>query len=259
MNVHACTPTKMLSKSEKSLINSLKDRKTRLSEQLYLAEGSRLVLDLLASVPDQVYKLIASPDWIQRNSRVLKSISGPIVELSTIQLQSVSTLKTTTEVVALMKWPDFKHLHQYKEPYLLYLDRISDPGNLGTIIRTADWFGLYRIYCSPDSVDVFNNKCVQASMSGVSRVEVIQKTWIELIELHPGILKYAAVLDGDPYTQFKKENLQLICIGNEANGLSEEIIKSCDYKISIPKSIDSKSESLNAAIAASILMSWKNV
>lgn len=248
----------MLSKSEKTLFNSLKDRKSRLSEQLYLAEGSRLVLDLLDSVPDQVYKLVANPEWIQRNKRIVNTIDAPIVELPEMQLQAVSTLKTTTEVMAVMKWPDFKHLRNYRESYVLYLDRINDPGNLGTIIRTADWFGLYRIYCSPDSVDVFNNKCVQASMSGVCRVEVIQKSWNEMMESFSGIIKFAAMVGGEPYTQFKNESLQLICIGNEANGLSEDIINSCDYKISIPKAGNSKSESLNAAIAASILMAWKN-
>ena len=249
----------MLSKSEKILINSLKDRKTRLLEKLYLAEGSRIVLDLINSVPDQVFKLVASPDWLSLNVQISSHFENVIIELPENQLQAVSTLKTTTEVLAIMKWPSFNHLINYKEPYVLYLDRISDPGNLGTIIRTADWFGLYRIYCSPDSVDVFNNKCVQASMSGVSRVEVIQKSWKDLVELFPRHIRYAAMSDGQAYVDFNKENIQLICIGNEANGLSEEIINSCNYKISIPKAKNSKSESLNAAIAASIFMSWKNV
>ncbi len=247
----------MISKSDKSLIISLKDRKIRHSKQLFLAEGSRLVLDLLKCSPQLFKRIICDKKWLEEQGGLLENMQHLIEEVSSSQLLSLSSLKSNKEVIGLLSWPNFNKLEASKDRFIIYLDRINDPGNLGTIIRTADWFGINRIYCSPDSVDVFNNKSVQASMSSVARVEVAYKSWSEMMQLFPDIPKYAAVLNGQSLNELERKNVQFICIGNEANGLSEEVIQSCENTITIPKMGPSHSESLNAAVAAAILLSWK--
>ncbi|MBK6546687.1 MAG: RNA methyltransferase [Saprospiraceae bacterium] len=246
----------MLSKSEKLWINSLKEKKIRYLRQQFIAEGSRLILDLIKTAPDKLQMICATKTWALNNESDLQNHNPKlkIVELSV--LHAVSSLKTTDEVLAVFDFPEIDVNRTPQSNVLLYLDRIRDPGNLGSIIRSADWFGIQQIYCSLDTVDPFNNKCVQATMSSIMRVAVIHCSWDQMLIDFKNINKFATVLNGQPYYEIEKTGSQLICIGNEAQGLSDPIINSCNKTISIPSNKSLGAESLNAAIASSILMAW---
>ncbi len=247
----------MLSKSDKIWIKSLKDKKNRDLENAFVAEGSRIVLDLIKSAPDRLKMLCATPEWYAKFEPILRLNADRVRLISNELLQSVSSLKSTEEVLAVFSFPTFKSESRLESDLIIYLDQIKDPGNLGTIVRTADWFGIKQLYCSPGCVDSYNNKCVQATMSSIFRVEMIQKTWSEMMNQFPSIDKYAATATGASIYDYPKSVIGLICIGNEANGLSEEILMHCKHSVSIPSTNTLGAESLNAAVACALIMAWK--
>jgi len=247
----------MLSKSEKIWIKSLKNKKIRYIQKEFIAEGSRIVLDLIKSAPDKLKFLCATPQWYSSFEPVLIPNKEKIHIISADILQSVSTLKSTEEVLAIFDMPEFAEASPSENQFIIYLDKIRDPGNLGSIIRSADWFGLPLLYCSPDCVDPFNNKCVQATMSSIMRVQLIIKSWNEMTSTFSAIDKYAATADGQSLYELDKSAINFICIGNEANGLSDEILNQCSKKISIPAIHSLGAESLNASVACSLIMAWK--
>ncbi len=247
----------MLSKSEKIWIKSLKDKKIRQLQKQFIAEGSRIVLDLIKETPQNLKLLCATSIWIEKYEPLLDGFKERTRVLSDSELQAVSNLKSTEEVLAIFAMPEFNEEERSVPSLIIYLDQIRDPGNLGTIIRSADWFGLKQLYCSPDCVDPFNNKTVQATMSSILRVQVMTKNWMEMQELFPGMDKYAAAADGKNIYEMNKGQVNFICIGNEANGLSPEVINQCKMKISIPSSRSLGAESLNASVACSLIMAWK--
>ncbi len=247
----------MLSKSEKLWIKSLKDKKIRYIQKEFIAEGSRIVIDLIKSAPDKLKFLCATPEWYSNFEPVLIDNNDKIHIISADILQSVSTLKSTEEVLAIFEIPEFTEVPYMENQLIIYLDKIRDPGNLGSIIRSADWFGLSQLYCSTDCVDPFNNKCVQATMSSIMRVQLIIKSWNEMSSTFSSIEKYAATADGQSLYELNKSAINFICIGNEANGLSDEILNQCSKKISIPSIHSLGAESLNVAVACSLIMAWK--
>ncbi|HEX5625967.1 MAG TPA: TrmH family RNA methyltransferase [Saprospiraceae bacterium] len=224
---------------------------------LFVAEGSRLVLDLLRSAPEKLNILCCTKEWFDVHPELEILDSSRMRILEEHQLQSISSLKSTEEVLAVFGFPEFGEFRINASELVIYLDRIRDPGNLGTIIRSADWFGLRQVYCTPDSVDVFNNKCVQASMASVMRVQVCYESWETMKSKFSGIPRHAAIMEGTPYYQLNPDDVQFICFGNEALGLSKELISDCPATISIPAENGSRAESLNLSIACSVLMAWK--
>jgi TrmH family RNA methyltransferase len=246
----------MLSKSEKNWIKSLKDKKTRQENRKFIAEGSKIILDLFKEHPDKLKLLCCTNEWLEKLRPVIKFDPNVLRILSNSELQSVATLKSTEEVLAVFSYPDHEPSHPTKN-LIIYLDNITDPGNLGTIIRTADWFGLSQLFCSPGCVDPFNNKCIQATMSSIFRVNIITKTWEEMNRSFEGTKKYAATMNGTSIYDLSKDDVNFVCIGNEANGISEDVLKDCSNTISIPATHSLGAESLNAAIACSLIMAWK--
>jgi TrmH family RNA methyltransferase len=175
-------------------------------------------------------------------------------EISVTELEKISSLKTPQEVLALIKtpnWPALQH-DQLKGKFSLVLDGIQDPGNMGTIIRIADWFGINNIICSDDTVDAYNPKVVQACMGSLARVKV---HYIPLVDFLTKIKLpvFGALLDGENIydTDFGKEGL--VIMGNEGNGLRPEIAKLVSKAITIPRI--GKAESLNVAIATALFCS----
>ena len=247
----------MLSKSEKLWIKSLKNKQTRYLQNEFIAEGSRIVLDLIRAAPQKLKFLCATEEWYANFGPLLTNHTKKIRIISNQILQSVSSLKSTEEVLAIFSFPDSPATIKSDNRLIIYLEHIKDPGNLGTIIRSADWFGLQRIYCSPDSVDPFNNKCVQATMSSIMRVQVSAMTWEEMLEKYDTVDKYAAAADGESIYKLHQDDIQFICIGNEAHGLSPQIVKQCKMKVSIPSYNSLGAESLNASVACSLIMAWK--
>ncbi|MFI5157583.1 MAG: TrmH family RNA methyltransferase [Sphingobacteriales bacterium] len=238
----------MLSKSQISLLKSLQQKKFRIEHGMFLVEGHKSVTDFANSA----YQIEAIYHTTAIDPKLL-NLSGKINfhEISLNDLEKISSLKSPQEIIALVKipaWPVLKAT-ALKGKFAIALDGIQDPGNMGTIIRTADWFGIKHIICSDDTVDVYNPKVVQATMGSLSSVNIY---YVDLFEFLP-IIKlplFAALLNGTNIykTDFGTEGV--IIMGNEGNGLRPEIIKLVQKAVTIPRV--GNAESLNVAIATGI-------
>ena len=250
----------MLSKSQISFINSLKQKKYREEHQLFIAEGAKIVPELLNSaiVVKQVY---ATSEFL-RNNVIPATVER--FEIKENELQRISGLTKANEVLAICETPNYVLENEsLKGKLTLVLDDIKDPGNLGTIIRIADWFGIENIVCSSETVDAFNPKVVQSTMGSIARINM---HYVDLVEFlsqqitNNQQLVFGALLEGKNIYTEKLSSEGLIVIGNESRGISEEVQKLITDKISIPsfshyKASSGEAESLNAAIATSIICS----
>jgi TrmH family RNA methyltransferase len=238
----------MLSKSQISLLKSLQNKKDRREHGLFLVEGYKSVSEFINSS----YQIEAIYHTAPFDPKVLKlSQKINLCEISVTDIDKISSLKTPQQILALVHIPTWPALHnaRLKQKFSLVLDGIQDPGNMGTIIRTADWFGIEHIICSDDTVNVYNPKVVQASMGSLSRTSVYYtnlSAFLQQIDLPI----FGAVLNGDNIygTDFGHEGL--IVMGNEGNGLRPEIEKVINKAITIPRA--GAAESLNVAIATAL-------
>lgn len=246
----------MLSKNKIKLIQSLDLKKFRDEHQLYIAEGNKLVEDLLqARCPIQT--IVATNLWLRDNA-IHKEIE--IIEATEEDLKKISHLKTAPPVIALVKIPDNQTIAAPdKDNLVLVLDAIQDPGNMGTIIRLADWFGIKEIVCSQNTVDCYNPKVVQATMGAIARIKV-QYTDIESYTQkakNQHIPVYGTFLEGkNIYTEKLSAN-GIIVMGNEGKGISAGVEANVTHKILIPDFAKpgGKPESLNVSVAAAIVCS----
>jgi len=246
----------MLSKNQKRLIASMAQKKQRNLTGLFLAEGKKTVNELLRT-GFQPHLIACTEGWSYPNSPTT-SIT-PIL-ISKEELTSASLLKTPQNVLALFKQPkwDIK-IDAIKDELTLALDGIQDPGNLGTIIRLADWFGIRHIICSDDTVDWFNPKVVQASMGGMARVKVHYTASLSqfLKDYHNcnQTAVYGAFLEGKNIYSTPLQNTGIIVMGNEGNGIRPETAKQISEKITIPSfpATHITSESLNVGVATAII------
>lgn len=251
----------MLSKNQIKFVNSLKQKKERKELGLFIAEGSKVVLDLINS-KIKVKQVYALPDFFNNNL----PLDIEHYQINSSELERISLLTTPHEVVAICEIPNhILDLSVLKNQLTLVLDNIQDPGNLGTIIRTADWFGIKEIICSNESADVYNPKVVQATMGSIARVKVHYTDLENLFskEIKPqNIQVYGALLEGENIYKKQLSKTGIIVIGNESKGISEKIKTFITDKISIPSfsfhhsnSKEDEAESLNAAIATAIICS----
>jgi RNA methyltransferase, TrmH family len=245
----------MLSKSKIKLINSLKLGKFRKELGLFIAEGSINVIDFIGG-GIETEEIYATEKWIEKNSKKLNGIRFSAVPEK--ELKKISNLKNPSEVLGIFKLPDydFPDLNNYTDLALM-LDDIRDPGNLGTIIRTADWFGIRLILCSEKTVDVYNPKVVQATMGSLGRVKVHNCDLEKILKSRPDFIKvFGAVLNGDDIVEIPKPQRGIILIGNESKGISERLLALTDHRITIKNMAmpdNASAESLNASIAAAII------
>ena len=189
--------------------------------------------------------------WIEENPGTNEQAA--IMEVSPDELEKISQLTTPNQVLAVVEKVKWKDEAEVKGAISLVLDTIQDPGNMGTIIRLADWFGVKNIFCSMDCADIYNPKVVQSSMGSISRVRVEYTDILSFLKTYAGVRIYAAVLDGRDITKMEKINEGLIVIGNESKGINEEILKLANVLITIPGK--GKAESLNAGVATGIILS----
>jgi len=236
----------MLSKNQLKLITSLQQKKYRLSYQLFFAEGVKVIQELLDSNFELDHLYTTQMD----SPRVLTQKKSLISEN---ELKKISVLASPNSCLAIFKIPNEIDIKQ--SGLILALDSIRDPGNLGTILRICDWFGIEQIICSKDAVDLYNPKVVQATMGSISRVNV------NYIDLEDFIVKtklpiYGTFMDGDNIYKTKLPKEGIIIMGNKANGISPELEKLCKNKLMIPRfgSLQ-KTESLNVATATAIVLS----
>lgn len=240
----------MLSKNKIKYIRSLELKKNRKEEGVFVAEGHKLVGDLLGHFPCKL--LIALPSWLQKNTHI---IADEVIEVSFDELSRASLLKNPQDVLAVFDQPIYDtSIEVMNKSLCLALDDIQDPGNLGTIIRLADWFGIEHIFCSYGTVDVYNPKVVQATMGALARVKIHYCNLVTLISSMKNIPVYGTFLDGNNIYEETLSNNGLIVMGNEGNGVSEEVSRLINKRLYIPNYPSSRetSESLNVAIATAV-------
>ncbi|HEV2355289.1 MAG TPA: RNA methyltransferase [Puia sp.] len=213
---------------------------------MFVAEGPKIVGELLRVPGMRCLQLFAIREWIRSNHSGL-----PALEIGEADLGRLSTLSTPNQVVAVFEKPVFSE-PDFKGGLTLVLDGIQDPGNLGTLVRTADWFGLATVLCSTDCADVFNPKAIQATMASVGRVNVVYADPVAVVSRYPGLPLYAAVLDGRDIFTVGKAGKGWIVIGNESKGIRPDLLGLATERVTIPGS--GHAESLNAAVAAGIVL-----
>ncbi len=236
----------MLSKNETKYIQSLCHKKQRQLTGLFIVEGVKQIEELLLS--DFVIKTIyATQDWASKNLG-----DAHLVSVTADELKKISALQTPNQVLALVEVPIPKKLLIPSNKWVLALDGIQDPGNMGTLIRIADWFGIDTILASPDSVDCYNPKVIQSTMGSFSRVSVYYEPLDQLF-LSCQLPIYGALLEGQSVFANDQYKKGILLIGNESKGIHPTLQQSITQAINIPRI--GKAESLNAAVAAGILLS----
>jgi len=234
-----------LSNNQLKLITSLQQKKYRAKHNLFIAEGTKVVAEFLNS-NFELKHLFCVSNFAYKNI-------DKITQISELELKKISSLKTPNNVLALFKIPSEKPLK--KDGLILALDEINDPGNLGTIIRLCDWFGVAQLICSTNTVDCYNFKVVQASMGSLIRVSIIY-TNLEMYLQKSNLPKYATVIKGKSVYKTTFPKNAILVMGNEANGISSTILKLLNTLVSIPKFGETQqTESLNVATATAILLS----
>jgi TrmH family RNA methyltransferase len=238
----------MLSKTTVKYIQSLQHKKFRDRYGVFVAEGEKLVSDLIKSGKFKIEQLFVLSDFSFAPAE--KESSLPLESVEEHEMRKISLLNTPPKVMAIFKQ---NSALQPKPPQslVLLLDNIQDPGNLGTIIRTADWCGIEQIVCSPNTVEVYNPKVVQGTMGSIAHVDVVYTDLKDYIQTHSSVPAYAAMLNGEPISAIKGISDCMLVIGNEGKGVSEEVVKLCKG-VTIPGK--GKAESLNAAIATAVLL-----
>jgi RNA methyltransferase, TrmH family len=244
----------MLSKTHTKYIQSLQHKKFRDENELFLAEGPKVVMDLLNSGKFVCKEVFGLSNWLQQHSKQLSALRDTVITaVADFELQKISSLSTANTVVAVFEKRKQNFEIKASKKITLALDTIQDPGNLGTIIRIADWFGVENIVCSIGCADMYNAKVVQSTMGSLGRVNVIYTDLVEWLLQNNTIKIYSASLEGKDVKKIGKLEAGILIIGNEANGVSDEVMKLVNEKITIPKI--GEAESLNAAVATGIIIS----
>ncbi len=239
----------MVSKNQKKLIKSLAQKKYRKQHQLFVAEGVKVIRELL-DAGIQLHTLYTSNDQLFDNVAANKQII-----VSDTDLKQLTFLTTSQKALAIFEIPDSKEIDE--EQLIVALDDVRDPGNLGTIIRLCDWFGIEQLVCSKATVDCYNPKVIQATMGSISRVEI---SYVDLAlflkEKSASNPVFGTFMEGDNLYKTTLPKKGIIVMGNEANGISETIASLVTNKITIPRFGKSQvTESLNVAMATSIILS----
>lgn len=235
----------MLSKSQIKLITSLKQKKYRLQHQLFVVEGKKTISELLHSNL-QLHQLYTT-------TLEFSVLDDLVTQITPQELNKISFLKTPNVALAVFKIPKIRPIDYSK--LIVALDDVRDPGNLGTIIRLCDWFGVEDLICNHETVDCYNPKVIQATMGSITRVNI---TYCNLEEALKNSDKdvFGAFMDGDNVYEIKLPTSGILVLGNEANGISSDVEKHIKKRISIPRFGElQETESLNVANATAILLS----
>ena len=246
----------MLSKNQIKHIASLQMKKFRDEHQQFVAEGHKIVMELAGS-RFKITGIYGSKAWISENALLLPDKNIPLFETGEAEMQRITALSTPSPVLAVVQIPDHAEIRK-TSGWGLALDDIRDPGNMGTIIRIADWFGMDFILCSRNCVDLFNPKVVQATMGSIARTSLYSCDLPgELKRLAAaGMPVFGAFLEGRSIYETESPESGIILIGNESRGISADLKPFVTKKIFIPaygSAYGGKAESLNASVAAAII------
>ncbi|WP_426431315.1 TrmH family RNA methyltransferase [Winogradskyella sp. HB-48] len=235
----------MVTKQEIKLIKSLNQKKYRQQLGLFTVEGVKGIVEFLNSD----FKL----NRLYTTEQIFDAPENQTIEISKNDLDKITSLKNPNTALAVFEIP--KSVEADKKGLIVVLDDVRDPGNLGTIIRLCDWYGIKDLICSPNTVDCYNSKVVQATMGSLTRVNILYVDLSEFISNYKGTV-FGTYMNGENIYTSKLPNEGIIVLGNEANGISKEIISIIDRKITIPQFGNSKdTESLNVANATAIVLS----
>jgi RNA methyltransferase, TrmH family len=240
----------MLSKNKIKYIQSLHHKKQRNEDLLFIAEGEKIVNEILAVDPKLIHSIYATQEWVS-NRKDMANLHCETIEL--FELEKISTLQTPNKVLAIIHFLKESLNPDTSKEWIVALDGIQDPGNLGAIIRICDWFGVKQLVCSEGTVDNYNTKVIQASMGSFLRVQVQYRNLIDFIKENSQLPVYAAVLNGVAIQNITIATNGIIVIGNEGKGIDESLLDICSEKITIPAK--GKAESLNASVATGIILS----
>lgn len=249
----------MLSKSKIKFILSLQKRKVREEYRMFIAEGDKIVKEIINS-GFPVKSLICKPEYLAGIPVASRETIEEIIPVKYEELKQISSLTTPHNAMAVVEMPDYgMEIDEMLQEIVPALDFIQDPGNMGTIIRAAAWFGIRNIVCSLNCVDIYNPKVIQATMGAFLNVKV---HYCDLAELLGSVAKkdipvFGTVLNGKSIYEHELGGKGIILIGNESKGISEELFAFITDRITIPKFCDAKYgvESLNAGMAASVIFS----
>ncbi len=235
----------MVSDKQIKIIKSLKLKKNRIKHNLFVAEGDKTILELITAGfnINSLYSI----------NRQIEGVKNSVIQLSKPELNKISNLSNPKNSLGVFEIPKPKKINYNK--LIIGLDNISDPGNLGTIIRLCDWFGIEDLICSFDTVDCYNPKVVQASMGSISRVNITYLDLQKTLE-NKSLKTYGTYMQGDSIFEIDEIKNGVILFGNEANGINPNLSKFIDKRLSIPRFGKlKKTESLNVANALSIVLS----
>jgi TrmH family RNA methyltransferase len=241
----------MITKSQVKYIQSLGQKKFRDDAGEFVAEGPKIINELLGLDHMKPVSLYATQEWIEGNAILTASLpAGVLHQVTESELERCSFLTTPNRVLCIFKKPA---LAVKGTGVLLILDGIQDPGNMGSIIRVADWFGVQQVICSMDCADAFAPKVIQSTMASIARVEVLYTDLLLYVQSHKRLQLYATTLKGKPLASFKGLQEGAIIIGNESKGISPALLALCQHQVTIPRL--GHAESLNAAVATGIVLS----
>ena len=248
----------MLSKAKIQLIRSLEQKKYRAQHGLFVMEGDKAVRDLLISTLTTEY-LLAKSAWLEQLPDHLSKKASYVIEINDRELSQISFQKTPNQAVALARIPEYTpDTNKLTGCLSLYLNRVQDPGNLGTIIRLADWFGIRHVLCDEGCADPFHPKTVQSTMGSIIRVKTYQideSFFQQLKTNHPDYPIYGTFLDGENLYHTPLSSQAMIVMGNESKGISDEAARYVNRRLLIPSYPPGKPapDSLNVATAAAIV------
>jgi RNA methyltransferase, TrmH family len=247
----------MIGKNKIKQVKSLSEKKYRLKEQMFLIEGDKIVTEVLAS-PIRIKELFATAEFLHENRSLIVHAEN-VIPCEKDDIRKMSMQQQPQNSLALSYLPPVLPLPEKLYGYSIYLDGVQDPGNLGTIIRTCDWFGIDFLFCSPDTADVFNPKVIQASMGSFCRVRTIYTEFDPLAQSAErlDIPLIGTFTGGENLYDFKLPASGIYILGNEGRGIREHIASKAGIRLTVPSfnSNKSKAESLNVATTAAIICS----
>lgn len=241
-----------LSKTKLGKYSLLRQKKHRIKEELFVVAGEKAVKDTLNSFEAEAIIIkngLEKPDWIKKDLKIMKASEG--------ELKKISSMDSVPDVIAIYRIPHMRlpSLKVGNKKFTLVLDDIQDPGNMGTIIRTAHWFGIEKIFCSQACVDIYNPKVVQSTMGSIAKVEITYCNLSELFQANPEVPVYGLLLEGNNIFEIKDFNPGFIVMGSEGHGPSKETREKITQGLTIPPSNPHNSpDSLNVAVATAITL-----
>ena len=244
----------MLTKNTIKYLQSLRQKKYRQKYNNFVAEGDKMAMEIIQSTRFSIEGIYALATWIDQQTSFTEAHRSMLHPISSKDLSRISYLKTPNQVFVVCKKPSYElDLAQINASLTLFLENIQDPGNLGTILRIADWFGLEYVFCSPNCVDGFSPKVIQASMGAFLRVKIYTIEFEDLSRQVSDLPIIATTMGGQNIFRQKNLNKGIVVIGNEGAGISSDVLQKSTHKLSIPRGKKGRAESLNAAVATGII------